>query len=71
MFLNFSKENQVQLLNAISNKDFVEFTTYEPIKKIYSLYEIDESLNTNCYFKAPTYKNTIPEYLSILGLTQA
>lgn len=71
MFLNFSKENQMQILNSICNKDFIEFNNYSTKLNIYSLYEIDGTINENYFFSLPTYSKTIPEYLSCLGLTQA
>ena len=71
MLLNFGKENQVQLLNSLCNKDFIEFDTYPLNVQLYSLYEIDESLNKNYFFENTIYKNTLAEYLSVLGLTQA
>lgn len=71
MLLNFSKENQSQFLNAITNQDFVEFSTQPNIVEIYSLYEIDETKNNNYFFKSAKHHTTLPEYLSILGLSQA
>ena len=71
MFLNFSKNNQVQLLNAICNEDFIEFNSYSIKLKIFSLYEIDKKLNTGNFFETKTYKHTLTEYISELGLTQA
>ncbi len=71
MFLNFSKDNQTQLLDAISNEDFIEFNTHDFNNKIYSLYEIEPSLNKNYFFETKVYNNTLTEYLSSLDLSQA
>ncbi len=71
IFLNFSKSNQLQILNTICNKDFIEFNTYPAEPKVYSLYEIDKNLNNNYLFETETYKHTLTEYISELGLTQA
>lgn len=71
MILNFSKENQMQFINALTNNDFVEFNNKPNLVEIYSLYEIDETKNTNYFFKIPKHHTTLPEYLSILGLSQA
>lgn len=71
MFLNFSKENQMQFLNAICSNDFIEFNNYSLKLNIYSLYEIDSEINKNYFFETTTYDKTLPEYLSGLGLTQA
>lgn len=71
MLLNFSKENQMQLINAMTNQDFIEFNNRPNLVEIYSLYEIDETKNTNYFFKTQKHHTTLPEYLSILGLSQA
>lgn len=71
LFLNFSKENQLQLLNSIVNKDFVEFDTYQVNIKVYSIYEIDKNINRNYFFEAKVVNHTLCEYLSELGLNQA
>ena len=71
MFLNLGKENQYQILNAISNKSFDKFERHNINLKIYSLLEIDSDLNKNYFFELEHETNTIAEYLSNLGLTQA
>ncbi len=71
LFLSFSKENQLQLLNAMLNKDFIEFDTYSTNIKIYSLYEIDKNLSRNYFFESKAVNHTLCEYLSELGLNQA
>lgn len=71
LFANFDNECQIQLLNSMCNKDFIEFNTYPTNIKIYSLFEIEKDLNTNYFFDANRYTKTLPEYLSGLGLTQA
>ena len=71
LFLNFSKENQLQLLNAIANKDFIEFDTYPTNIKVYSIYEIDKNLSRNFFFESKPINHTLCEYLSELGLNQA
>ena len=71
MFLNLGKENQYQILNAISNKTFDKFERHDINLKIYSLLEIDSELNKNYFFELEHETNTLAEYLSNLGLTQA
>lgn len=71
MLLNFGKENQLQLLNTICNKDFIEFESYPININVYSLSEIDKTLNTNYFFETTTYTKTLTEYIAGLGLTQA
>ncbi|MGN1371367.1 MAG: 2,3-bisphosphoglycerate-independent phosphoglycerate mutase [Candidatus Coprovivens sp.] len=69
--LNYSKNNQVQLLNSICNKDFIEFNTYPQEILFYSLFEIDKDLNNNYFLENKIYNHTLTEYISELGLSQA
>ncbi len=71
IFLNFSKENQSQLLEAMIDDEFIEFNTHSIKIEIYSLYPIKERLKHNHMFNAETQKHTLSEYLSELGLEQA
>lgn len=71
LFLNFSKFNQIELFNSIVNPDFLEFDTYNISPKVYSLYEIDEELNSNYFLNDIKINHTLGEYISELGLTQA
>lgn len=71
MFLNYSKENQIQLLSSICDKDFIEFNNYQLNIKVYSLYDIDSSINKNYFFATESHTQTLTEYLASLGLTQA
>lgn len=71
LFANFDKECQIQLLNSMTNKDFIEFNTRPTNITIYSLFEIENVLNNNYFFESKKYTNTLSEYLSGLGLTQA
>jgi 2,3-bisphosphoglycerate-independent phosphoglycerate mutase len=71
LFANFSKDNQYQILNSLTNKSFEYFNARKLDIKIYSFFEIDKTLNKNYFFEVDTHKNTLTEYLSDLGLTQA
>lgn len=71
MLLNYDREGQMQILDSICNRDFIEFDTFPVDIDVYSLYEIDRSLNKNYLFEANKYNKTLTEYLSGLGLTQA
>ena len=71
MFLNYNRSGQEQLINAISNVDFVEFDTAKVKTKVYSLFEIDETVNKSYFLTSKRYNNTLLEYLSKLGLSQA
>lgn len=70
-FANFSKDNQHQILNSLSNKSFEHFNARKLDINIFSFFEIDKTLNKNYLFEVDTHKNTLTEYLSNLGLTQA
>lgn len=71
MLLNYSKENQVQLVNSICDNKFDKFNTHNIDIKLYSLFEISKELNQNYLFDIDIYGHTLTEYLSELGLTQA
>lgn len=71
MFLNYSENNQYQILNSLKNSRFEEFITHKINIKIYSLFEISKELSENYFFKFPKYEHTLTEYISELGLTQA
>lgn len=68
---NFGKESQHQFLESLCNKDFEEFNRHNLNLKIYSFFEIDKNLNNDYLFEIEKYTNTLTEYLSDLGLTQA
>ena len=71
MFMNYSRDNQNQILNAIANVDFIEFPTRNIKVKVYSLYEIDETINKSYFLNNKKYNNTLLEYLSKLNITEA
>lgn len=71
LLLNISKFNQMQLLEALYSKNFNKFPTYDLGLNVYSLFEIENSISRNYFFQTTKYTNTLSEYLSRLGLTQA
>lgn len=71
LLLNFSKYNQLQLLESINKKDFNEFPTRNIKVNVYSLFEIDKTLNKNYFLEMHPNNHTLCEYLSKLGITQA
>ena len=72
LLLNFSKDNQKQLLESLIKKDFEHFSTYQDLNiNLFSLYEIDDSLSKNYFFKEEEIKHSFCQYLSELGLSQA
>jgi 2,3-bisphosphoglycerate-independent phosphoglycerate mutase len=71
IFLNFSKFNQVQMLEALAKNDFNKFKTNNIKLNIYSLFEIDKNINKNYFIDTPENKMSLGEYLSKLGVTQA
>ncbi len=71
MFMNFSEEDQVELLKAITSKEYDGFQRNEVFPKVYSLYPISYNLNKNYFFDTKRTSKTFNEYLSSLGITQA
>ena len=71
VFLNFSEDNQKDILRAIVDKNFDGFTTEEFKPKTYSLYPISYEYNKNYFFETKRNEKTLIEYLSSLGLHQA
>jgi len=71
LLLNISKFNQIQLLESLCSKNFNKFSTFDLNLNVYSIFEIESSVNHNYFFQTPKYTNTLSEYLSRLGLTQA
>lgn len=71
LFLNYGRDSQFQILNSLVNKDFDAFKTIDLNIKAYSLFEIRRKLNIDYLLKEEKVKNTLSEYLGVLGLTQA
>ena len=71
MLLNFSKNNQYQLLDSLTNENFDKFNAHKIDVKVYSLFEISKELNRNYFFETTQYTHTLTEYIAELGLTQA
>lgn len=71
LFLNYSKFNQYQLLEAMTSKEFSYFHKKKESPIIYSLYEIDHKLNNNYFFEEEQIDNTLCKYIGELGVTSA
>lgn len=71
LFLNYSKFNQCQLLEAMANNNFTKFQTSKENTVIYSLYEINATFNNNYFFEETTIENTLCKYIGDLGITSA
>lgn len=71
MILNFSKENQFELLSSMEDDSFLEFEKKQVRPKIFSFFEIEKTLNKNYFYERTKEKNTLCEYISTLGLTIA
>ncbi|MBR4693761.1 MAG: phosphoglycerate mutase (2,3-diphosphoglycerate-independent) [Bacilli bacterium] len=71
MIMNYSEEEQIELLNSIVSKSFDGFSRLGTIPKVYSLYPIAYNLNKNYFFDNKRTNNTLIEYLSSLGINQA
>ena len=70
-FMNYGRDSQYQIINAIVNKDFHEFSIKDVNVKVYSLFEIRKNLNVDYLLKEEKIKNSLSEYLGMLGLSQA
>lgn len=67
LFLNTSKDNNKEILELLEKG-----SQGGNLKlKIYSLFEISRKINKNYLLKSPKINNSLGEYLSNLGLTQA
>ena len=71
LFLNYGRDSQFQILNSLVNKDFDAFKTTNINLKAYSLFEVRKNLNIDYLLREEKEKNTLSEYLGILGLSQA
>lgn len=70
-FLNYSRDNQTQILESLGDKDFDKFKTSKLYLKIYSFFEISNKIKTRTLFEEPIVENTLCEYIDQLGLSQA
>ncbi len=71
LFLNYSEEEQAELLTSIVVKDFDGFPKTDVFPKVYSLYPIASNINKNYFFDNKKTNKTLVEYLSSLDITQA
>ena len=70
-FINYGRDSQLQILNSLVNKSFDVFPKRDINIRAYSLFEIRKKLNIDYLLKEEKVKNTLSEYLGILGLSQA
>ena len=71
LFLNYGRDSQFQILNSLVNKEFDAFKTTDLNVRAYSMFEIRKNLNIDYILREEKAKNTLSEYLGILGLSQA
>ena len=72
IWMNYRNDRSRQILEAITNKDFKEFSTFNlENTKVYSFFEVSPTLNTIKFLKEEEINNPLGIYLSKLGLTQA
>ncbi len=71
LFMNYEKNNQVQLYNSMVDDLFSGFNIYNEKINVYSLYPINKELNKNNIFENSKIDHTLNEYISELGLQQA
>lgn len=70
-FLNYSRDNQAQILESLGDKDFDKFKISKLYLKIYSFFEISNKIKIRPLFEEPIIENTLCEYIDQLGLSQA
>ncbi len=71
LFMNFKKNNQLQIFESLTDNLFSGFNIYNEKINVYSLYEINKELNQNYMFETERVEHTLNEYISELGLQQA
>ena len=71
LFMNYSKSNQMQIYDSLADNLFAGFNTYNEKIEIYSLYEINKSINDNYLIENEKIEHSLNEYISELGLQQA
>ncbi len=71
LFLNHDRNSQINIFESLTDPLFDKFAIYKLNNRVYSLYDINKNLNRNYFFTLPPIKNTLSEYLSDLGITQA
>jgi len=72
IWMNYRADRSKQILNAFTNPKFADFATknYEKLD-VYSFFEIDKNIKTNCFIGNKSIENPLGIYLSRLGLKQA
>ena len=71
LIMNLNDSPYVQLHEALCEKKYKQFYTSSINFDVYSLFPIDNKLNENYIFEPVYVTNTLGEYLSVLGLSQA
>lgn len=71
LLCDFGREPQKQIFEAIADPLFDKFAITNLNNSVYSLYEIDKTINKNYFFTTEPIKHTMSEYLAELGITQA
>lgn len=69
--LNYSRKNQIQLLQFLTNQINEEYNMEKVNLKIYSLFEITNEIKINNLFEEEQIENTLCEYIDKLDLSQA
>ena len=70
IFCNFRSDRMREISNAIANKDFQEFKTFEGNLNIATMTQYDKNLPLPIIFPKETPKNTLAEVISNAGLSQ-
>lgn len=72
LWMNCKPDYSKQILKALSDKDFEYFNINKFLSiNLYSLFDIDKKINSKSLLEEMPINNTLGEYLSALGLSQA
>lgn len=72
IWMNYRADRSKQILTALTNPDFKEFTTKD-LKNIevFTFFDIDKKIKSNAFLETPVVREPLGIYLSELGFTQA
>lgn len=72
LWFNYRPNRAKQILEVLTNPDFKEYPTMTLIGlKVFTIYKIEEAINSHNLIDSVEVINPLGEYLSTLGLTQA
>ncbi len=72
LWFNYRPDRAKQILNVLTDVDFKEYNSVKlPNLKVYTIYKIDEAINSKHLLDHIDVINPFGEYISTLGLSQA